>query len=610
MPAGYIIGTNTGPGHLPFPTRPQTILPDNLTADFRTTVKADGNAFVFTYSGADGTLVYRLEPKSGTWSDSRRWTSRSGRSTPARFARAWTAASGSRRSRGPVPPVKAEHQGSRIVGDAVESRWRLSAGETAADVTYTYRLWNKSLVIDTFAPGGTVAEVRFGRASGLKSPRLVTNPFYPAQGGRPAVAVSGTAESPLFVTGNVDWYLSNASILWARNEVKPEGVVYHGGTRYIPKTDGKRNDCFERFFVTVSPRYEEVLPTIPNPVSPWKPITGTHLWRAHGASNREQDGRFWTDCHRWGMTQVVVTDHETGWRDEGESFTFRTRAAPGKGGDQGQYDYARLMQDRLGFVYGPYNNYTDFAPVNEFWTTDMISRTSDNQLQHAWMRCYAPKPARAVEYCARLAPQIQAKFHFSTAYCDVHTAVAPWDRVDYDARVPGAGTMSAVFYAFGEIMLLQKQAWHGPVYSEGNHHCVLLRPDRRQLRPGPGLPARREPLAGRFRSSQAARSVLQLRHGQPRHVLRRKEPPQDTPEQKDAWLDRFLAATVAFGHPGFLTYEGGVAMRLAQLLHAPAASQPLLPGQRRQTSATSTNRAGCSRPRPRWHRGRSRDRRS
>ena len=159
------------------------------------------------------------------------------------------------------------------------------------------------------------------------------------------------------------------------------------------------------------------------------------------------------------MTQVIVTDHETGWRDGGESFTFRTRAAPGKGGDQGQYDYARVMQDKLGFVYGPYNNYTDFAPVNEFWSFDLISRTPDNQLQGAWMRCYAPKPARAVEYCAKLAPEIQRKFKFSTAYCDVHTAVAPWHRTDYDARVPGSGTFAATFYSYGEIMLHQKKAW-------------------------------------------------------------------------------------------------------------------------------------------------------
>jgi hypothetical protein len=554
LPPGVIPGTNTGPDRLPFPNCPQTILPDNLTGNFRTTVKADGNTYLFTYAGDDGTLTYRLEPGTGTWSDlSVRWADQAERILPCAEGGIMLET-----SKGPALPLKATHQGSKLVGDTVESRWSLSAGESAADVTYTYRLWNKSLVIDTFAPGGTVAEVRFGRATGLKSPRLVTNPFYPAHGGRPAVAVSGPAESPLFVTGNVDWYLSNASILWARNEAKPEGVVYHGGTRYVARTDGRCNDCFERFFLTVSPRYEEVLPTIPNPASPWKEITGTHLWRAHGASNREQDGRFWTECHRWGMTQVVVTDHETGWRDEGESFTFRTRAAPGKGGDKGQYDYARLMQDKLGFVYGPYNNYTDFAPVNEFWSTNMVSRTPDNQLQHAWMRCYAPKPARAVEYCAALAPQIQAKFHFSTAYCDVHTAVAPWDRVDYDARVPGAGTMSAVFYAFGEIMLLQKGTWHGPVYSEGNHHAFYCGLTDGNYGQDQAYHPASSPWLVDFDLRKLHDLCCNFGMGSPDMFYAGKEPPHTTPEQKDAWLDRFLAATVAFGHPGFLVYEGGL----------------------------------------------------
>lgn len=157
----------------------------------------------------------------------------------------------------------------------------------------------------------------------------------------------------------------------------------------------------------------------------------------------------------------------------------------------------------------------------------------------------------------RLAPQIQAKFHFSTAYCDVHTAVAPWDRVDYDARVPGAGTLSAVFYAFGEIMLLQKQAWNGPVYSEGNNHAFYC-----------GL------TDGNYGQDQAYRPAdnpwlvdfdLRKLHdlccnfgmGSPDMFYAGKRPSQTTPDEKDAWLDRFLAATVAFGHPGFLVFEGG-----------------------------------------------------
>jgi len=258
------------------------------------------------------------------------------------------------------------------------------------------------------------------------------------------------------------------------------------------------------------------------------------------------------------MRQVVITDHETGWRDGGESFTFRTRAAPKKGGDKGQYDYARAMQDKLGFVYGPYNNFTDFAPVNEFWSIDLISRTPDNQLQRAWARCYAPKPARAVEYCARLAPEIQKKFHFSTAYCDVHTAVAPWDRVDYDYRVPGAGTFAAVFYAFGEIMLHQKAAWNGPVYSEGNNHCFYC-----GLTDGNyGQDQRYKPAVNPWLVDFDLRKMHDLccnfGMGNPGMFYGRGHSLGRTRAEIDASIDRFLAATVAFGHTGFLAYEGGL----------------------------------------------------
>lgn len=555
---GQSVGTNTGPGKLPFPTRPQTILPDNLTTGFKTSVRmvpGQGEpTFVFTYAGREGTLVYRLTPKTGTWSDlTAQWRGRGTTIRPCVDGGVWL-----QTAKGPVLPEKAQHLGTRLKGDAVESRWRLSAGEVTAEVAYTYRIWNKSLVIDVICRGGKVGEVRCGRAVGLQNPRLVTNPFYPAEGGRPAVAVSGPANQPLFLTANVDWYLSNGSILWANNAIEPSGVVYNGGTRYLPLTNGQRVDCYERVFLTLSPYYEEMLPTIPNPKSPWKHITGTRVWRAHAAGNRESDAQHWTECHRWGMRQVVITDHETGWRDGGESFTFRTRPAPGKGGDKGQYDYARLMQDKLGFVYGPYNNFTDFAPVNEYWSTDMIARTPDNQLQHAWMRCYAPKPARAVEYAAKLPYIIQKKFGFSTAYCDVHTAVAPWHRTDYDARVPGAGTFAAVFYAYGEIMLHQKKAWGGPVYSEGNHHCFYSGLTDGNYGQDQAYRPAENPWLVDFDLRKMHDLCCNFGMGNPDMFYANAKIPRDTPEQRDAWIDRFLAATVAFGHPGFLAYEGGL----------------------------------------------------
>ncbi|MFA6564279.1 MAG: hypothetical protein WCV00_20420 [Verrucomicrobiia bacterium] len=548
-------GTNTGPGKLPFPAREETILPDNLTKSCKTTLTKDGDVFVFRYRGKDGELEYRYEPKAGTLGDvTARWAGRGEWFQPMADGGIFFSTTEQGKA---LAPEKIERLGCERVRDTVVSRWRCRLGGRSTDVSYTFRLWQKSLVVDIKCSGGEIGEVRFGKAVGVENPRLVTLPYMSYGGPRPAVLVIGPAEKPLFVFGLPDYYRSNASLLWAVNTVATEGVTYNGGTRYEPKTDGKRNDCFERLFLTVSPRFEEVLPNIPNPKSPWMHVAGERLWRAHGASDREHDYEYWKNVARYGMTKVVITDHETGWRDGGESFTFRTRAAPKRGGDESQAEYSRKIQ-ALGFRYGIYNNYTDFAPVNEFWNEDMVTRLSNGDWRPAWARCYNPKPARAVEYEAKLAPIIQQKFHLSTAYCDVHTAVTPWSYCDYDARVPGAGTFAATFYAYGEIMLHQKATWNGPVYSEGNHHwfyCGLTDGNYGQDQAAQ-LPV--NPWLVDFDLRKLHPLCCNFGMGNPGMFYGREENLGKTPGERDAHLDRFLAATLAFGHTGFLVMEGGI----------------------------------------------------
>ena len=161
------------------------------------------------------------------------------------------------------------------------------AGGVSAEVQHTYRLWQKSLVLDVRCLGGKVGEFAIGRAVDAQNPRLVTVPYLVGDATRPAVLVMGHPEHPLFLTALMDYTRSNASRLTFVNRVADEGVWCNGGSAYEPKTDGTRNDCFERLFVTVSPRFEEILPNIPNPKSPWMHVAGERLWRAHGASNRE-----------------------------------------------------------------------------------------------------------------------------------------------------------------------------------------------------------------------------------------------------------------------------------------------------------------------------------
>ena len=334
-------------------------------------------------------------------------------------------------------------------------------GSDTGKLVITKARRGKSLVVDLYAPAGAVTEVSSGVASEAKVLKSFIVPYL-VYGDRTHRLKIELLEGGWYRSAIFDWYRSNASELSSEDSAQ--------SMRYSPKTDGMYNPVSERIVITLSRDFAEVLPEIPNPVSPYKAVTGTGAWRSHGSYERRLDKAFWKEVKKLGIDHVIVTDHETLWRDRGESFTCRTDAAPGKGGDAGAEDYSRFMREELGYVYGPYNNFTDFSPMNAIWSRDLIARQRDGSFQTAWFRCYGPKPALSPSLCERFAPELKRKFGYDTAYCDVHTAVTPWSRTDYDARVPGAATFAQTFYAYGETMLLQKEAWKGPVYSEGGHH--------------------------------------------------------------------------------------------------------------------------------------------
>ena len=492
-------GINTGAGTLPFPTVPTTIVPkpDEGYAD----------------------LEFRFPKDPSRWDD---------------LAFRW--------KKGPWIPV--------AVGGGV------FPGTNAA-VKADFRRVGNSIVCDLVAKGGTVEEVRFGSIRDFPEARHVPVPYYTYKkykglAGRPGVVAGMIDGEPFFIGENFDWTQSSASDVFGPDpDAKDGAVAANGGVKYVPKTDGLRNDCYERFVWSFSFDFADVLPEIPNPVSPWKAETGRCTWFAHGASrDRAADHKLWRDRHRMGFRDMIVTDHEGQWRDGYESFTYRTRTAPKKGGDKGQSDYSRLMIGELGYRYGPYNCYCELAPVNGYWSEDVTARTADNNLRISFERCFVPKPAWQPTACEEILPELQRKFRFNCAYCDVHTHVSPWAHLDFDARVPGAGMFSQTFYAYGEVMLLQKKLFGGPVYSEGGMHwlyCGLTDGNYAQdqeyaIVANPWLVdfdlLRLHPKCVNF--GMGTKSMFSTGA---------KQPVSD---------DRFLAATIAFGHSPFLVWADGL----------------------------------------------------
>lgn len=539
LPVGQSPGANTGPGRLPFPTREETILPVQLAGKFGNELTVTGEARCsFEYRGTDGTISYSFDPARGL--------------------------------SGLQAYVNGEFSGRLLDGAAVKlGDWPTNATLTsfkrqAGAVTARYsdgtilrmQIRQKSLVVDVSNPTGQATDLSFGHLSGLAEPRTIPIPYLTYGGGpRPSVLLSLAGTNHVFSSIWLDWYRSNGSEPYAAEAVTADTAHINGGIRYLPRTDGKRNPLFERLFVTVSPRFEEVLPTVPNPVGLHARAAADRLWQeSWGPDNYEKQMARSRMLRAYGIEKLIQCNHEIAWRDGGESFTLRTRAAPGKGGDAALERYV-AHQRGLGWLEGLYSNYTDYAPVNEFWSPAGVQRQPDGNWRSAWPRCWAEKPLKAVEFDALLAPKLKQKFHPTSAYTDVQTAVAPWNYNDYDARVPGAGTFAQTFYAYGELLRNDSRVYDGPIFSEGTYHWLYAGlADGNYALAYDGHPLAKEPLMPVFDLYQIHSKECDIGMGWTANFCDaiadwRK------PENLDRAIDRFLLYTLAYGHIGWLVEE-------------------------------------------------------
>ena len=418
----------------------------------------------------------------------------------------------------------------------------------------------KTLIVDFYAPAGAVTGFVAAAASEGRRTGSFSVPFMAFGSSRSQKTMVDVLENRFFRVAQFDWYRSNASaFLW---KDRPDGGRACG-VGYRPKTDGSYNPVSERLFITLSDSLDDVMPTVPNPPSPWRKEVGSRVWRNHGACFREEDRKLWQAVYDHGMRRMMVTDHETCWRDGGESYTYRVHAAPAKGGDAAMLEYSKFMREKLGFRYGPYNNYAELAPVNGNWTWDMAIRRSDGSPQGAWVRTYATKASMAPYWSERIATELHRTFGFNTAYCDVHTALCPWQRIDFDARVPGAGTIGDVFYNYGEVLLSQRKAWNGPVFSEGGAQAFYAGLADGNYARDPTYDFASEPWLVDFELKRIHPLEIEIGMGTLRHFSPSKDwlercyhrPSARTVEDAEPLLDRFICAELAFGHAGYLVLD-------------------------------------------------------
>ena len=539
LPPGQSSGANSGPGVLPFPTRAQTILPMLFGEKYRNGLGLSGSDHCFfDYRGPDAVVTYSFDPARGL-------SGLEARMNDELVGRLLDGSS-----------IKFSANPANSALTSFTREGRAVVAKYGDGTTLRLEIIQKSLLVDISNPSGKASELNFGQVSGVTDPRVVPIPYLTYGGGpRPSVLLSRAGTNHVFSSVWLDWYRSNGSEPFAAESVGSNTARINGGVRYNPRTDAARNPLFERLVITVSPRFEETLPTIPNPVGLHAKDALDRLWQeSWGPDNYEKQMARSRMLRAYGIEKLIQCNHEIAWRDGGESFTLRTRAAPKKGGDQALERYV-AHQRSLGWLEGLYSNYTDYAPVNEFWNPDGVQRQPDGNWRSAWPRCWAEKPLKAVEFDTLLAPKIKRKYQSTSAYTDVQTAVSPWGYNDYDARVPGAATFAQTFYAYGELLRNDSKVYGGPIFSEGTYHWLYAGlADGNYALAYDGHPLAKEPLLPIFDLYQIHSRECDIGMGWTANFCD-AIPDWHKPDNLDRAIDRFLLHTLAYGHIGWLVEE-------------------------------------------------------
>ncbi|MCX7014794.1 MAG: hypothetical protein NTW86_19975 [Candidatus Sumerlaeota bacterium] len=540
------------PTKLPWPTTPDTIRPT-----CKETVKTDSEQapgeWAWTAVDSRDSIRWRYHPGDGSLSDLT--VEIGGRA----FQPCWTGGLAFPVPGGEAKPgvngLRANLMGTHLEGgDTLVAQWSLRAGSLALPYRYVIDLKGKSLVVDISTNQGVASRLDIGQAKGLRDAKAIVVPYLTYYDGGPKIVCS-RAGKPIFLSALLDWYNSDAS-QWFGLPAKTgvEGVAYNGGATYLPSTAGRRNPVRERLFLTASGDVQEVLPNIPNPPCDTGPIARECVYRNIGFLYQN---KLLTQYKALGIDKFIVCHHGIGWQALGESFTLRDRPAPSIGQER-MAAYGAFVRG-LGYRFGTYTNYVDYAPVNGNWRQDDVALAPSGQWQRAWPRCYTLKPLRAVEYEALYAPRIHQLYGTTAQYLDVHTAFPPWIKTDYDARIPGAAMFRTTFNAYARLLWNESPAHDGPVISEGGAHWLyagIVDGNYGQFGRTPPFPA---PFAVPhfidFDLLKMHPKMTDVGMGMPVMYYGKTGDWTSDHKRLSPFSDRFLAATIAFGHIGFLTEE-------------------------------------------------------
>lgn len=505
----------------------------------RHTVALDDRTATLKATGADGDLVYTWKLPAPTdastlGSFTLQATMNGDRPVEIQFARnaviTWT------------DPVKPDGATIRKRGEAIElvRTFRREDG-AAATLTASASLAGKSLVLSLACDQPWIKSVSPGDWGPVAVRRRVAVPYYGHD-------VEFLPAENLFVCRYPDWTRSAAS-------------HFSGATAlYRELTDGSRHAMKETFIFAAGWHLAEAFANIPNPASPYRKEMGARTvldiwdWQTFDVSARDLDL-----IGGLGVRDGFIIYHA--WQRDGydNGLPAHWPAREKQGGEPAMKQLSATAK-RLGHLFSLHENYVDYYPNYEHFTTNDLSHNSTGGIEKAWLnegtgiQSFAIKPSAILRLAKEQSPEIKKRYDTTAGYLDVHSCVPMWFHVDMQAGVPGAGSLQSVIEAHHALWQYGRDVHEGPMTGEGNNHWMWsgwLDGVEAQFGTGWGHNSgRTAPLLVDFNLLRI--HPLQLNHGQGYYNRWADEPPPWGGGMPMVALDQYRMQEVIFGHAAFL----------------------------------------------------------
>ncbi|HLK57404.1 MAG TPA: DUF5696 domain-containing protein, partial [Chthonomonadaceae bacterium] len=354
-------------------------------------------------------------------------------------------------------------------------------------------------------------------------------------------------QSGLFANVIPDYTLSHASSL-------NDGVA-----RYLPLTNGKRNAVRETVYYTLAPTLRGVLPTPPNPPSPYRDRLADKVVLDVWGGPFADQAAWLQELASYRITHLLTICHD--WQNGGydNKLPDVLPAQAGLGGDAGMQTWAHTAVG-LGEFFALHENYVDFYPNAPSYNEADVARDPEGMLVPAWknlIQSYAVAPNAILKYARKFTPDVHARYHTNASYLDVHSAVPPWFHVDFRADQPGAGEFATVWNTHRDLWKLFRETHQGPVLGEGANHWYwsgLL--DGVEAQFGVGVPSNGGQTAPLFVDFDLWNiHPLQFNHGMgylERWLSSGYEGEWQSNIPTMQTLDQYRMQEVAYGHAGFI----------------------------------------------------------